>query len=160
MSSTSEIRIKIGKVELSCGQDVEPERLEAVLRSLEAALPSALRNPGSHEFEAGPSLLELLEASSARTHGDRAGVVAYWLERYRKRPDWRTGDILDALEGAGEARPANLTDALNQKAKKGLFEVADRRWKLTGEGRGWVKYSLLPRDLLPGDLLPGEDEVA
>jgi len=27
--------------------------------------------------------------------------------------------------------------------KKGLFEVEDRRWKLTGEGRGWVKWKLL-----------------
>ncbi|MCB9917463.1 MAG: hypothetical protein H6832_03580 [Planctomycetes bacterium] len=143
MNATAEIRIKIGEVEVSCPPDVEPERLEAVLRSIGAAFPRALA-PTVQKRDT--SLEDLLAASSAKTYGDKAGVIAYWLEEHQGRPDWRTGDVLDAFEQAGESPPANLTDALNQKAKKGLFEVQDRRWKLTGEGRGWVKYSLLPRD--------------
>ena len=113
------------------------------MRSIGAAFPAALA-PTVQKRDT--SLEDLLAASSAKTYGDKAGVIAYWLEEHQGRPDWRTGDVLDAFEQAGESAPANLTDALNQKAKKGLFEVQDRRWKLTGEGRGWVKYSLLPRD--------------
>ncbi len=144
MSSATEFRIKIGEVEVECPSDVDPERLEAILRSIHAALPRALA-PTAQSSDT--SLADLLAASSAKTYGDKAGVIAYWLEEHEKRSDWRTGDVLDAFERVGESPPANLTDALNQKAKKGLFEVQDRRWKLTGEGRGWVKYSLLPRDL-------------
>ena len=36
-----------------------------------------------------------------------------------------------------------ITDTLNQKRDKNLLDVRDRRWKLTAEGRGWVKYALL-----------------
>lgn len=145
MSTTSEIRIRIGDVEVACPEGVDPKHLEGVLRSIGDALPAVILGRGGNADEP-PTLRELLESSSAKTYGDKAGVIAYWLEVHQKRPDWRTGDVLDAFEEAGEAQPANLTDALSQKAKKGLFEVADRRWKLTGEGRGWVKYSLLPRE--------------
>ena len=54
-------------------------------------------------------------------------------------------DIVDALTEAGEELPKNITDTLNQKRDKDLFEVNDRRWKLTDEGRGWVKYALLSK---------------
>lgn len=145
MSTTSEIRIRVGEVEVSCPDDVDPARLEAVFRSIAVAFPKAVLPDAAEAEVEVPTIRDFLRGSSAKTHGEKAGVVAYWLEEHQKRSEWRTGDILDALEEAGEPQPANLTDALNQKAKKGLFEVNDRRWKLTGEGRGWVKYSLLPR---------------
>ena len=92
-----------------------------------------------------PTPRELLARSSAKTHGDKAGVVAYWLETHCGRTEWRSGDIVDALGDAGEELPKNITDTLNQKRDKNLFEVNDRRWKLTDEGRGWVKYALLEK---------------
>ena len=110
----------------------------AVLRACQS--PAGKPQSGAPQ---GPTAAELLGRSGARTFGEKAGVVAYWLEEHGGRNEWRSGDIVDVLKGAGEAVPANITDALNQKLRKGLFEVTDRRWRLTGEGRGWVKYSLL-----------------
>ncbi|HEB53056.1 MAG TPA: hypothetical protein ENI87_07375 [bacterium] len=139
---SSEIQIKIGPVELTCRGEVDGEQLDHVLRSLRRQLPELM---AAGERAATPSAAELLARSSARTHGDKAGVVAWWLENHCGRTEWRSGDIVDALTEAGEELPKNITDALNQKRDKGLFEVHDRRWKLTGEGRGWVKYSLLDK---------------
>ena len=141
MSELSTIKIKIGAVELTCRGPVDREQLEEVLSSIKTQLPE-LVSPQSGAPQ-GPTAAELLGRSGARTFGEKAGVVAYWLEEHGGRNEWRSGDIVDVLKGAGEAVPANITDALNQKLRKGLFEVTDRRWRLTGEGRGWVKYSLL-----------------
>jgi hypothetical protein len=135
MSNKSTIQIRIGTVEVTC----EGDQLEEVLRGLKSQLPELMQP----ERAAGPSARELLEQSQARTFGEKAGVVAYWLEHHRGRRDWRSGDIVDVLRDCGEPSPANITDALNQKLKKNLFEVHDRRWRLTGEGRGWVRFQLL-----------------
>ena len=139
---TPVIEIKIGTVELTCRGDVDPDQLDGVLRSLRRSLPELMAEP---EASSAPGLEELLRRSSAKTHADKAGVVAYWLEAHCGRTEWRSGDIVDALGEAGEDPPKNITDTLNQKRDKGLFAVHDRRWKLTDEGRGWVKYALLDR---------------
>ena len=139
MSEKSTIQIRIGAVELTCQGIVDPDQLEEVLRGLKSQLPE-LMQPDRRD---GVSARDLLEQSEARTFGEKAGVIAYWLENHRGRRDWRSGDIVDALRDSGERPPANITDALNQKLKKNLFEVHDRRWRLTGEGRGWVRYQLL-----------------
>ena len=139
---TNEIEIRIGPVELTCRGEVDEDQLESVLRSLRRQLPELMaRNPGTET----PTARDLLARSSAKTHGDKAGVIAYWLEAHCGRSEWRSGDIVDALAAAGEELPKNITDTLNQKRDKNLFEVHDRRWKLTDEGRGWVKYALLDR---------------
>jgi hypothetical protein len=139
---TSEIGIRIGPVELTCRGDVDQEQLDGVLRSLRRQLPELMVQG---EAPAVPTARELLARSSARTHGDKAGVIAYWLETYGGRREWRSADIVDALSEAGEELPKNITDTLNQKRDKNLFDVRDRRWKLTDEGRGWVKYALLAK---------------
>ena len=139
---TSEIEIRIGSVALTCRGDVDQEQLDGVLQSLRRSLPELVRQDGE---AAAPGVAELLQRSSAKTHADKAGVVAHWLEAHCGRTEWRSGDIVDALASAGEEAPKNITDTLNQKRDKGLFAVHDRRWKLTDEGRGWVKYALLDR---------------
>lgn len=139
---TSEIAIKIGPVELTCRGEVDTEQFESVLRSLKRSLPELMAQGEAAEV---PSPQQLLQRSSAKTHADKAGVIAYWLEIFCGRSEWRSGDIVDALTEAGEELPKNITDTLNQKRDKGLFEVHDRRWKLSAEGRGWVKYGLLDK---------------
>ncbi|MCK5942030.1 MAG: hypothetical protein KAI24_08690 [Planctomycetes bacterium] len=139
---TSEIEIKIGAVALTCRGELAAEQLDSVLRSLRRELPELM---AQEQRQDGPSVGELLQRSSAKTHADKAGVVAFWLESHCGRSEWRSSDITDALAEAGEELPKNITDALNQKRDKGLFEVHDRRWKLTDEGRGWVKYGLLDK---------------
>ena len=135
-----EIEIRIGALTLTCRGEVDTGQLEDVLRTVRKELPGLMQT----EAEAPkPTAAELLAGSSAKTYGDKAGIAAFWLEEHGGRHDWRSSDIVDVLQEAGEAAPANITDTLNQKRDKGLFEVHDRRWKLTGEGRGWVKYSLL-----------------
>ncbi len=140
--SSATIQIKIGAVELTCNGEVDCEQLEKVLGSLKNSLPELVAAASGTEKRT-VTAEELLSASSAKTHGEKAGVVAYWLETHNGRKDWRTGDIVDVLRNAGESVPANMTDTLNRKQEQDLFEVTDRRWKLTGEGRGWVKYRLL-----------------
>ena len=142
---TSEIEIKIGSVALTCRGDVDAAQLDGVLQSLRRSLPELVGKDGAASV---PGVEDLLRRSSAKTHADKAGVVAYWLEAHCGRTEWRSGDIVDALATVGEEAPRNITDTLNQKRDKGLFEVHDRRWKLTDEGRGWVKYALLDK----GDL--------
>ena len=138
MSDATTIRIQ-GGIELEVPIGASDAHVRTILRALRAELPGLL----GENAEARPELGELLERGHARSFGDRAGIVAFWLETHCGRSDWRSGDIVDALRDAGEEVPKNITDALNQKRDKGLFEVEDRRWKLSGEGRGWVKYSLL-----------------
>lgn len=139
----SEIEIKIGPVALTCRGEVDNEQLDVVLRSLRRQLPELMAQ-GAKQAEV-PTLRELLERSSAKTHGDKAGVIAWWLETWCGRTEWRSSDIVDALSEAGEDVPKNITDTLNQKRDKDLFDVHDRRWRLTDEGRGWVKYALLDK---------------
>ena len=139
---TSEIEIKIGPVELTCRGDVDTEQLDSVLSSLRRQLPELMANEERRDV---PTPRELLARSSAKTHGDKAGVIAWWLETHRGRTEWRSSDIVDALVEAGEEAPKTITDTLNQKKDKNLFDVHDRRWKLTDEGRGWVKYALLDK---------------
>ena len=139
---TSEIEIKIGSVALTCRGDVDAAQLDGVLQSLRRSLPELVGKDGAASV---PGVEDLLRRSSAKTHADKAGVVAYWLEAHCGRTEWRSGDIVDALSTVGEEAPRNITDTLNQKRDKGLFEVHDRRWKLTDEGRGWVKYALLDK---------------
>lgn len=139
---TSEIEIKIGAVALTCRGDVDQEQLDGVLRSLRRELPELM----GEAARSTPSARDLLARSSARTHGDKAGVVAWWLETHCGRTEWRSGDVADALVEAGEEPPKNITDTLNQKRDKNLFEVQDRRWRLSDEGRGWVKYALLAKE--------------
>ena len=140
---TSEIEIKIGPVALTCRGDVNAAQLDGVLQSLRRSLPELVSPDGV--VGSAPGVQELLRRSSAKTHADKAGVVAYWLEAHCGRTEWRSGDIVDALAAVGEDAPRNITDTLNQKRDKGLFVVHDRRWKLTDEGRGWVKYALLDK---------------
>ena len=142
MTSSGEIEIRIGAVEVKCRGDVDAEQLDDVLGCLRRQLPELM---SEQQPTAQPTARELLERSSARTHGDKAGVIAYWLETWRGRSEWRSGDIADALTEAGEEVPKNITDTLNQKRDKNLFDVHDRRWRLTDEGRGWVKYALLAK---------------
>jgi hypothetical protein len=145
MTESATIEIRVGGVEVTCRGPVDRGQLDDVLAALRQQLPELMRTTGG----TAPDVAGLLASSAAKTFGEKAGVVAWWLEEHRGRREWRSGDIVDALREAGEPEPANITDALNQKLKKGLFEVNDRRWKLTGEGRGWVKYALLHQ---------GEDE--
>tara|TARA_R110002073_G_scaffold271528_1_gene435065 strand:+ start:104 stop:538 length:435 start_codon:yes stop_codon:yes gene_type:complete len=139
---TSEIEIRIGTVELTCRGEVDQDQLDGVLRALRRQLPELMAQDVKPEV---PTPREWLARSSAKTHGDKAGVVAYWLETQCGRTEWRSSDIVDALGEAGEEMPKNITDTLNQKRDKNLFDVHDRRWKLTDEGRGWVKYALLDK---------------
>ena len=139
--TNSTIQLKIGQVELTCDAAVDPEQLGALLGALKQHVPACLET--AEPEPEPPSLRELLQRSDAQTHGEKAGVVAYWLQEIRGRKTWRTGDIADALRDAGESEPANLTDTLNQKARKDLFRVQDRRWSLTEQGVGWVRYGLL-----------------
>jgi hypothetical protein len=139
---SSEIQIRIGPVELTCRGEVDQEQLDGVLRSLRRQLPELMARGATPTV---PTPRDLLARSSAKTHGDKAGVVAYWLETSCGRTEWRSSDIVDALSEAGEDLPRNITDTLNQKRDKNLFDVHDRRWKLTDEGRGWVKYALLAK---------------
>lgn len=138
----SEIEIRVGPVQLTCRGEVDQEQLEGVLRSLRRQLPELMAQGARPDV---PTPRELLARSSAKTHGDKAGVIAYWLETHCGRTEWRSSDIVDALTEAGEEVPKNITDTLNQKRDKNLFDVHDRRWKLTDEGRGWVKYALLEK---------------
>ncbi|MEM7200770.1 MAG: hypothetical protein AAF628_10920 [Planctomycetota bacterium] len=140
-STSTTIRIRVGAVEIEVDGDIDREQLDGVLGAVRHQLPELMRDGAAPEARA--SAADLLARADARTFGEKAGVVAYWIEHHQGRADWRSADIVDALRDAGESAPANITDTLNQKAKKGLFEVHDRRWRLTGEGRGWVKYQLL-----------------
>ena len=141
------IEIKIGEVELRCkgDEDWPQNQLDAVLEALKRHLPDHMLRGGDNADAAGapPSPAKLLRQSRASTFGEKAGVVAFWLQNHGGRLRWRSGEIVDVLREAGEQVPTNITDALNQKLKRGLFEVKDRMWSLTGEGTGWVKYSLL-----------------
>ena len=85
---TSEIEIRIGPVELTCRGGVDQEQLDGVLRSLRRQLPELMAQGEQPEV---PTARELLSRSSARTHGDKAGVVAYWLETFGGRREWRSG---------------------------------------------------------------------
>lgn len=147
------IRIRIGPVELTCSGGVDREQLDDVLAAVRDNLGHLMDSRGPKG--SAPTPAELLGRSCARTFGEKAGVAAYWLETHGGRRTWRSADVLDVLREAGEPEPANITDALNQKAKKGLFAVKDRRWRLTGEGRGWVKYHLLGEGAEEGE--DGED---
>jgi hypothetical protein len=140
---TSVIEIRIGTIELTCRGEVDQDQLDGVLQALRRQLPELISQDAKSEV---PTPRELLARSSAKTHGDKAGVIAYWLETHCGRTEWRSSDIVDALGEAGEEIPKNITDTLNQKRDKNLLDVHDRRWKLTDEGRGWVKYALLDKD--------------
>ena len=144
MSENAVVEIKIGSVEVRFSGPVPRERIDDVLQSVRAQLPELLREdtPAGRAIGLGP----LLDGSDARTFGEKAGVVAYWLEETKGRANWRSADIVDALREIGEDVPKNITDALNQKLKKNLFEVHDRRWCLSEDGRAWVRWRLLGRD--------------
>ena len=102
---TSEILIRIGTVELTCRGDVDQEQLDGVLRTLRRQLPELMAQVAKAEM---PSAREWLARSSAKTHGDKAGVVAYWLETQCGRTEWRSSDIVDALTEA-ELQSSQLT---------------------------------------------------
>src|SRR5690606_7672208 len=125
MPTGSEIEIRIGALTVTCRGEVDPEQLETVLQSLKHGLPELVRAAPERST---PTPAELLASSCAKTFGDKAGIAALWLEEHGGRQEWRSGDIVDVLREAGEAVPANITDTLNQKRDKGLFEVRDRRW--------------------------------
>jgi len=141
------IELKIGDLELRCrGADDWPQtQLEQALLTVKRCLPEAVvaGEPQQASKRQVPRAEELLEISSARTFGDKAGVVAFWLQTHGGRSRWRSGEIVDVLREAGEAVPSNITDALNHKRQKGLFETKDRMWWLTDQGVGWVRYALL-----------------
>ena len=140
MTENATIEIRWGGIELTCGATQLESVLQTLRRELSDLIPNGAPEPPTVTAAA------LLASSAARTFGEKAGVAAWWLEHHQGRREWRSGDIVDVLREAGEAVPANITDALNQKLRKGLFEVEDRRWKLTGEGRGWVRFHLLPNE--------------
>ncbi|MCR9245086.1 MAG: hypothetical protein NXI31_08635 [bacterium] len=125
MATTPEIEIRIGPVEVTCRGDVDREQLDGVLQSLRSQLPELM---APRDAADQPSPRELLARSSAKTHGDKAGVIAFWLETHCGRSEWRSSDIVDALSEAGEELPKNITDTLNQKRDKNLLEVHDRRF--------------------------------
>lgn len=134
------IRIRIGDVEIECqGGAAEVRRtLAEAIDVLKEKLPERM-GVGGAARPAPPTVSELLQRSRARSFGDKAIVVAWWLQEHGGRPRWRTGDIVEELEKAGEQLPSNMTDALNYKARKGLFEVEDRMWELTDRGKGWFE---------------------
>ena len=137
------IEIKIGVLELRCrGEgDWPQQQLGFVIETIRDRLPELL--PGVVEPEEElPTAVELLARSSARTFGEKAGVIAYWLQKYGGRSRWRSGEIVEVLRDMDEAAPTNITDALNQKLKKELFSVKDRMWQLTERGIGWVEFGL------------------
>ena len=140
--STLEIRIGEVEVRLSGEEAGLPEQLDAVLSTLRRHLPERLLGEPDPTAVEPPSAAELLARSNAQTFGDKAGVIAYWLQRHGGRARWRSGEIVEVLKEAGEATPTNITDALNYKVRKGLFEVKDRMWELTERGVGWVEYGL------------------
>ena len=145
---TSEVRIKIGEVEICCtgdGAELE-EQLERTLRVLRNHLPNRAFGARANGAPEVPTLAALLQRSRARSYGDKALVVAFWLQEHGGRPRWRTGDNLEQLQAAGESTPSNMTDALNYKAKQGLFAVRDRMWELTEKGRGWCESLLDPEE--------------
>lgn len=137
---TDGIKIRIGGVEIECSGDSSEVRrtLSEALDVLKEKLPERFGSEGGSSTQA-PTVSDLLQRARARSFGDKAIVVAWWLQEHGGRPRWRTGDIVEELEKAGEPLPSNMTDALNYKAKKGLFEVRDRLWELTDKGRGWFE---------------------
>lgn len=134
------IKIRIGGVEIECSGDSPEVRrtLSEALDVLKEKLPERFGSDGGASPQP-PTVSDLLQRARARSFGDKAIVVAWWLQEHGGRPRWRTGDIVEELEKAGEPLPSNMTDALNYKAKKGLFEVRDRLWELTDKGRGWFE---------------------
>lgn len=140
------IKIRIGDVEIECSGDSPEVRrtLSEALDVLKEKLPERFGLAAANQV-GPPSIEELLKRSRARSFGDKAIVVAWWLQEHGGRPRWRTGDIVESLERAGEQLPSNMTDALNYKAKQGLFEVRDRFWELTEKGKGWFE-SLVDMD--------------
>ena len=151
---TCEVKVKIGELEIQCSGDEDQieAHLERTLRVLRKHLPSAVFGENGAETNgqpSGPTVADLLSRSRARSYGDKAIIVAYWLQEHGGRQRWRTGDIVEQLEEAGESTPSNMTDALNYKAKKGLFKVEDRLWELTEKGRGWYESLTDDRDESP-----------
>ncbi len=139
--SGATIRFHKNQVEVSVPTGFDRGQLEALLGAVRAQWGDLLQ-----EFEPEkpvPTAKSLLERSSARTYGEKAGVVALWLQEYKGWSRWRSGDIVEILEQAGESAPANITDTLNQKARKKLFAVDNRRWRLTERGEAWVRFQLL-----------------
>ena len=134
------IKIRIGDIEIECSGDSPEVRrtLSEALDVLKEKLPDRFGSETASS-QRPPTVTELLLRARARSFGDKAIVVAWWLQEHGGRPRWRTGDIVEGLEKAGEPLPSNMTDALNYKAKQGLFEVRDRLWELTEKGKGWFE---------------------
>lgn len=133
------IKVRIGDVEIECtgrGDELR-ENLARAISVLKETLPERLGAGASKNST--PTVKDLLARSRARSFGDKAIVIAWWLEEHGGRRRWRTGDVVEQLEKAGEPLPSNMTDALSYKEKQGLFEVENRLWKLTEKGRGWFE---------------------
>ena len=117
MSELSTIKIKIGAVELTCRGPVDREQLEEVLSSIKTQLPE-LVSPQSGAPQ-GPTAAELLGRSGARTFGEKAGVVAYWLEEHGGRNEWRSG------------APASSSSLANPRPVQPLVWTAPNRSSVT-----------------------------
>ncbi len=137
------IEFRVGQVEIRCSGEAEwvSRQAGAVLRSLQEIAPEQMR--GADEAVRAASVGDLLARSHAETFGDKAGVIAYWLQEQGGRARWRSGEIVKELEKLGERIPTNITDALQHKVRRGYFVTNDRMWELTPAGRSWVLFDLL-----------------
>ena len=136
------IEFRVGQVEIRCCGDSEWVSRQActMLRSLQEIVPEQIRGGATVKAE---RLSEMLVRSRAGTFGEKAGVIAWWLQEQGGRARWRSGEIVKELEKLGERIPTNITDALNHKLRRGYFATDDRMWELTPAGRSWVLFDLL-----------------
>lgn len=139
-TNESTIRITAGDIQIESTGTAEShgDRMREALRALRETLPELTAG----EPERTATVRQLLDRSVARSYGEKAGVVAYWLQTHGGRKEWRSREIVEQLVEAGEPEPSNITEALNAEKKKGLFESKDRLWRLTERGLGWVEYGL------------------
>jgi hypothetical protein len=139
--SVNTVEFRVGQVEIRCTGDESfvARQTQEVFRHLKTLVPGTAGDP----VRAPVSVQDLLQRAQLKTFGDRAGVVAYWLQENGGRARWRSGEIVQELERIGEKIPTNITDALKHKERRGYFETKDRMWHLTPAGRSWVLYDLL-----------------
>jgi len=110
--------------------------------------------------ETFPDIATLYDAANPVTQGDKALVVAYWIQVIGGSEDWESQTVNTMLKNLGHGA-ANITDALNtlidqsprlviQTRKSGTTKQARKRYRMTTEGVKKVK-SMLSKGALSDD---------
>ena len=100
--------------------------IEKVLETAPTPLPSALKSQSIREF--------LIERKPS-TFGEKALVVAYYLEKFEANSPFGLDDLLGGFARAKEPLPSNPSDLMYQNVRKGfMMESRDKK----GSGKAWV----------------------